>query len=76
MIPDVEPAAARPLTFRRGYNVYDPRKVGFVTEGAEAERVGTLHDTRQKGGSNRGHEYGTALADGDKDALVEYLKSL
>ena len=72
----LEPVAARPATFRRGYNVYDSQKVGFVTAGAEAERVGTLHDTRQRGGSNRGHEFGTALSAADKDALVEYLKTL
>ncbi len=71
----LEPAAARPVTFWRGYNVYDPARVGFVAAGAEAERIGTLHDTRALGGSNRGHEYGTALPDGDKAALVEYLKT-
>ena len=40
----LEPAANRPTTFYRGYDVYDPVKVGFVTEGAEAERLGTELD--------------------------------
>ncbi|MFY0540740.1 hypothetical protein [Nannocystis pusilla] len=33
-------------------------------------------DTAQKGNSNRGHEYGTGLAEDDRRALVEYLKTL
>jgi hypothetical protein len=33
-------------------------------------------DTTLVGNSNRGHEYGTALDDADRWALVEYLKSL
>ena len=72
----LEPVADRPRTFRRGYNVYDPVRVGFVTEGREAERIGTLHDVRLQGGGNVGHEYGTALPEADKAALVEYLKTL
>jgi hypothetical protein len=33
-------------------------------------------DTRLPGNSNHGHLYGTDLTDDDKDALVEYLKTL
>ena len=72
----LEPAAARPVTFWRGYNVYDPEHVGFVTTGEAAEQAGSLHDTRLKGGGNQGHDFGTALPDEDKAALVEYLKTL
>ena len=72
----LEPEARRPRTFIRGYDVYDPVKVGFVSDGVEAKRVGTLHDTRLKGNGNAGHEYGTRLAPAEKDALVEYLKTL
>jgi mono/diheme cytochrome c family protein len=71
----LEPAANRPPVFWRGYNVYDPVRVGFVTKGAEAERVGTRHDTAAKGGGNQGHEFGTMLPAADKEALVEYLKT-
>ena len=28
------------------------------------------------GNSNRGHEYGTTLSNADRDALLEYLKTL
>lgn len=72
----LDPPAERPVTFWRGYTVYDPVRVGFVTTGEAAEQAGSLHDTRLKGGGNQGHEYGTALPDADKAALVEYLKTL
>jgi len=72
----LEPAALRPKVFWRGYDVYDPVKVGFVSSGPEAQRIGTRLDTAGKGGGNQGHEFGTGLAAKDKEALVEYLKTL
>jgi len=72
----LEPAAKRPKVFWRGYDVYDQAAVGFVTSGAEAERIGTRLDTAGKGGGNQGHEFGTGLAAKEKDALLEYLKTL
>ena len=72
----LEPAAQRPTTFWRGYDLYDPDHVGFVTSGVEAERSGTRHDVSAKGGSNRGHEFGTTLPAADKADLLEYLKTL
>ena len=72
----LEPAAARPTIFWRGYDVFDPQNVGFITDGDEARRYGTRMDTAEKGSGNQGHEFGTGLAAGDKAALVEYLKTL
>ena len=72
----LQPAAPRPKVFWRGYDLYDPVNVGFVSTGAEAERIGTRHDTSERGNGNGGHEFGTALPDGDKSALLEYLKTL
>jgi hypothetical protein len=72
----LEPAAKRPKVFWRGYDVYDQAKVGFVTDGPEARRIGTRHDTASKGGGNQGHEFGTGLSATDKEALVEFLKTL
>jgi len=66
----------RTKVFWRGYDVYDKVNVGFVTQGAEAERVGTKHDTSQRGGRNMGHVFGTNLSADDKDSLIEYLKTL
>ena len=70
------PPAQRPQTFWRGYDVYDPARVGFVVQGAAAERAGTQYDTRLRGNGNQGHDFGTALPVQDKAALLEYLKTL
>ena len=70
------PAAERPKVFHRGYDVYDAANVGFVAEGPEAERIGTRFDTAQRGNGNQGHEFGTTLPPGEKDALIEFLKML
>ena len=70
------PPDQRTKIFWRGYDVYDQINVGFVTQGAEAERVGTKHDASQRGGRNMGHLFGTNLSAADKDALIEYLKTL
>jgi mono/diheme cytochrome c family protein len=72
----LEPTAARPKIFWNGYDVYDPQRVGFITDGDEARRVGTHFDTAAKGGGNQGHEFGSTLPAGDKEALLEYLKTL
>ena len=72
----LKPVAERPKLFFRGYDVYDPVDVGFITQGAEAERVGTRFNVDERASSNRGHEYGTDLRAAEKDALIEYLKTL
>jgi hypothetical protein len=76
MLDLLQPAGERPKSFWRGYDVYDQARVGFVTAGDEAQRVGTLHDVSAKGNGNQGHEYGTALSADEKAALVEFLKTL
>jgi hypothetical protein len=70
------PPARRPTEFRRGHDVYDPVRVGVVTAGAKAERLGTRHEVGAKGGGNAGHAFGTELPADDKDALVAYLMTL
>jgi mono/diheme cytochrome c family protein len=70
------PAADRPKLFYRGYDVYDPEKVGFISSGPEAERYGFRYDTTKPGNSNQGHEWGTTLPAQDKKALLEFLKTL
>jgi hypothetical protein len=70
------PAGQRPSSFYRGYDVYDPVNVGFVTSGPEAERTGWRHDTTERGNGNQGHDYGATLPEGEKNALLEYLKTL
>lgn len=73
----------RPQTFHRGYDVFDPVKVGFkepaprsVGPKGESAQPYFLFDVRQQGNGNQGHSYGTQLPSEDKDKLLEYLKTL
>ncbi len=72
----LSPPAQRTATFYRGYDVYDKNNIGFISQGEEAERVGTFMDTRVQGNSNQGHLFGTQLNEKDKESLIEYLKTL
>ena len=74
----------RPKTFYRGYDVFDPVKVGFVSNVAAANgRTFYLFDTRptnekgetNRGNSNDGHLYGVDLNEAQKSDLIEYLKT-
>lgn len=71
----LEPAADRPKVFYRGFDLYDPVRVGFIAHGADAENVGTKYDTSERSNGNHGHEFGTGMPREDKDALIEYLKT-
>ena len=66
----------RPKVFWRGYNLYDPVNLGFVSQSEEAKAVGTKFETTERAAGNQGHDFGTNLSPGDKDALIEYLKTL
>ncbi|WP_199608610.1 c-type cytochrome [Flocculibacter collagenilyticus] len=72
----LQPASERPSLFYRGYILYDENKLGFVSQGTEAKNEGTAYDTEERGNSNQGHEFGVALSASDKQALLEYLKTL
>src|SRR3546814_2980261 len=61
----LEPPAQRPMVFWRGYDLYDPVDVGFVSQGPEAERIGTRHDTRGRNNGNGGHLFGTQLPEAE-----------
>jgi hypothetical protein len=66
----------RPARFYRAYDVYDWRGVGFVSAGPDAQREGVLFDTTVRGNGNSGHAYGRELSVQDREALLEYLKTL
>jgi len=72
----LEPPQSRPQVFWRGYDVYDQERIGFVTQGEDAERYGWRLDVSVPGNSNSGHLYGTGLTPEEKRSLVEYLKTL
>jgi len=71
------PAEERPKTFPVGHREYDPVKLGYTTD-----RPGTPtfpFDTTKPGNGNRGHTgpaYGTNLSPTEREALLEYLKTL
>jgi mono/diheme cytochrome c family protein len=66
----------RPATFFTGYDVYDYTNLGFVSSGPEAQAQGFRFDTSLPGNGNGGHLYGTQLSAQDREALLEYMKSL
>jgi len=72
----LKPEAQRPTVFYRGYDVYNPTDVGFVSQGPEAQQQGWRLDTSIRGDSSKGHRYGTDLPANQKNALIEYLKTL
>jgi mono/diheme cytochrome c family protein len=71
----LEPPASRPAAFHRGFDVYDPVRVGFVSSGPAAERSGFRYEVAEPGNGNTGHEYGTRLPAAEKLALLEFLKT-
>jgi len=73
------PEEKRVKTFYIGSWKFDPVNVGYIS----TETPGSfLFDTRLRGNSNAGHEYGTGtdglsvLTEDDMWALVEYMKTL
>ena len=73
----LEPVENRPDDFYRGYDVYDPESVGFISDvPSRAGRRFSEFDTSLPGNGNMGHLYGTGLPPADKTALIEYLKTL
>ncbi|MDZ7685471.1 MAG: di-heme-cytochrome C peroxidase [Gammaproteobacteria bacterium] len=67
------PPEERPDTFFAGSREIDPEKVGFVND--EGPRT-MKFDTSIDGNSNAGHTHGTSLSESERNALLEYLKSL
>lgn len=70
------PQTERPSIFYRGYDVYDPQAVGFVSGGPEAAKLGFLVDTNIPGNGNQGHSYGVSLTDRQKSDLIEFMKTM
>ena len=68
---------ARPKSFYRGYDVYDQENVGYVsTVSSEKGKEFFLYETKLPSNDNGGHLYGTDLDSQDKNALLEYLKTI
>ena len=66
----------RPMVFYRGYDVFDQKNVGFVSDVPQAAgQTFSRFDTSLPGNGNGGHVYGTTLSAAEKAALIEYLKT-
>ena len=73
----LEPAERRPKVWYRGSDELDLERVGYQSR-TEAPNL-FRYDTSVAGNGNAGHEgpeYGTELSAAEKDALVEYMKTL
>jgi mono/diheme cytochrome c family protein len=68
---------ARPRVFYRGNDLFDAVGVGYVsTIPSQGSKHFFQYDVSVAGNSNAGHVYGTQLPADDKQALVEYMKTL
>jgi len=75
----LEPAEHRPRVWYRGSDEFDLERVGYRSDAAAPGGNLFRYDTSVPGNARTGHEgarYGTDLPASDKDALVEYMKSL
>jgi hypothetical protein len=73
----VQDPSKRPTEFCRGNDLYDWKKVGFEWDATKDNCQGFFkYQTKLKGNGNGGHLYGTMLSDPEKEALIEYLKTL
>jgi hypothetical protein len=75
--PTGKPTSPRPRTYYRGSRHYDANDMGW--EWSSPTERGTarplfLYDTSLPGNSNSGHEW--YVADGDVDALLDYMATL
>ena len=64
----------RPGAFRRGSDLYLPEILGF--DAADDGPLTSAYSSQDPGDSNAGHTYGVDLPSEDKEALLEFLKTL
>lgn len=69
----LQPSEERLKSFYVGSRELDPVNVGLINKQTPNS---TLLDTTLLGNSNWGHDYGTQLTEAEKQALVEYMKTL
>jgi mono/diheme cytochrome c family protein len=74
----LSPQAQRRSAFFPGNDIVDTENVGFLStmEEEPGRRKFARYDTTKPGNSNAGHLYATGLSRPERDALLEYLKTL
>lgn len=68
------PPDKRPKSFQTGSREFDPKKVGYVSDGTLGGSF--QFDTTKSGNLNTGHTYGTTLSEDERLDLLEYLKGM
>jgi hypothetical protein len=68
----------RPTYWSRSFEKpqYDYENVGWVYTVEKEGGSTSVYDTKQAGYGNGGHYFGDALSDGERKAVIEYLKTL
>ncbi len=69
----LRPGNERKTSFYVGSRKFDPKRVGFKSQ-RKGKRF--LFDTTAPSNSNLGHDYGVWLSEGEKWALIAFLKTL
>jgi len=73
----LKPAKERRGSFMVGSRVFDPKNVGYDTENSPFKGGSFVVDpANANGNGNGGHEYGTALSEEQRWAIIEYMKTL
>ena len=73
----LKPAKDRRTSFMVGSRVFDPKNVGYDADQSPFKNGRFVADpANANGNGNGGHEYGTALTDEQRWAIIEYLKTL
>ncbi|MGE0606553.1 MAG: di-heme-cytochrome C peroxidase [Pirellulales bacterium] len=67
----LQPPHKRPVVFHVGDREFDVQNVGLKSDAGAFE-----FNTELPGNRNTGHYYGTNMGDDDRQALIEYLKTL
>ncbi len=77
-IEDVLNSKNRPKYWSRTYisTDYNTEKVGWNYQRVNSKIDSNTYDTTLKGYGNQGHSFGDSLTDGERTALLEYLKTL
>ena len=68
----------RPTFWRRDFDssAYDYDSVGWPYEETDGPFDKQTYNTTRSGYSNAGHKYGDVFSNGERTALIEYLKTL
>jgi hypothetical protein len=73
----LKPAKERRGSFMVGSRVFDPKNVGYDSENSPFKGGSFVVDSANANGNgNGGHEYGTALSEEQRWAIIEYMKTL